>query len=201
MTKLAQQGVQLIRAVQLADARRCALDPAVHADHRHAQLCQVLRGLGPDPADAQDQRRGLGKIHRPGVQWLGPILVAHLAWEVVVKPARERQYERKDVRRDMLVEDAAKVGGCTGVLHQLPEVVACRRRDGRRSQPPELLRPRQQLLVERPEQGVGVRDLPERFISVLGHHDGCLWDSLPNGLSPLARLLALRWQKNHLECG
>jgi hypothetical protein len=157
------------------------------------------RGLGADAAHAHDQRGRVGQVEHAAL--LAPLrlpLATHLAREVVVKAAREREDERHDVGADHVVVDLAEVRHDHGVRDERGRVVAGGRRGLRRlqpAQPPGLREPR---VRDRPVRGVGLADRAQRVGLRLRDDEGELRHRLLQALGPGARLLRLR--REHHEC-
>ena len=138
---LRQQLVERAGAVQLGHPRRRLRTALVDADDTHAEGAGEPRHLGADAADPDDQRGRLGQMHGAGVARHLLPLALQLLRQIDMQAAREMQHEGHDMRADMVVEDLPEIGDDDRVLDQLRIVVAGRRRDLRRLQPAQLLRP------------------------------------------------------------
>jgi hypothetical protein len=157
--------------VQLQHARRRFTTPRVDAHDVHPERGREPCRLAADPADADDQRRGLRQVDHAAVIGLPPPLSPQLSRKVVVESAGERQDERHDVGADVVVVDLAEIGHGRRVSDQRRRIVAGRRRRLRRLEPAQAPGIPDQRVRHRAECRLGFADGARGLGVGLGHHD------------------------------
>src|SRR5438105_10779436 len=131
--------------MHFADAFGLVFTSSVEANHAHAKCGAQLCGLRANAAHADNERGGLRQVDdaRVKLRWLP--LMPQLLRNVVVESASERQHKRHDVRGYVLVENAAEIRHNHRMGNELWKIVASRRRNCWRLQPPQLVGPGEQV--------------------------------------------------------
>src|ERR1700694_1105569 len=104
------------------------------------------------------------------VQGSGRPFMLTLEREILVEPAGKGEHEGHDVRGDVLIENAAKVGDGDWMSYQLRRVVPSRRRNGGRLEPLQPVRRLHQLRRQSSKSSISVGDLSSSIIPRLRHN-------------------------------